>query len=67
MVSFWAFEAASSSFNRWFSSASDGRWARPEKKLPTGRVTVVTASWSGAIAARVVRPNPASGPDWPWR
>ena len=54
--------AASSSFSSWFSLESEGRWANPEKKSPTGRVTLVTARCIGAMAAFVEAPSAESGP-----
>ena len=48
-------------------SASEGRWASPEKKSPIGSVTVVTTSCNGAMNAFAASPTPASGPESPWR
>ena len=59
--------SATWSLRLWFSSSSEGRWARPLKKSATGRVTPVTASWSGLMAACAERPTPASGPSVPCR
>jgi len=62
-----AWRSATSAFRLVFSWARLGRWATPEKKFPTGRVTLVTAYWSGAMKVRAVRPIAASGPESPSR
>ena len=43
------FSAAISARWRSFSASKEGRCAKPEKKLPMGRVTLVIARCSGAI------------------